>query len=119
MRWLIRLAFPALALLLLLISFGINDPDTIPNTAKPTQGIPAFEGLVPPPIPQTGPEIVFKWQDSDGGWHYADQPPAQDQWNALSIEPDQRLFGQRDNSGSSNWQEPYSAPFSLTPSDDS
>ncbi|MDC0661309.1 DUF4124 domain-containing protein [Marinobacter sp. SS21] len=119
MRWLIRLAFPALALLLLLITFGINDPDAVPETAESPQRIPAFEGLVPPPTPQAGPEIIFKWQDSDGGWHYADRPPEQGQWNALAIEPEQQLFGQQDNAGNSNWQEPYRAPFSLTPRNDS
>ncbi|MDX1456368.1 MAG: DUF4124 domain-containing protein [Marinobacter sp.] len=119
MRWLIRLAFPALGLLLLLISFGITDPETVPETADNSHSVPAFEGLVPPPIPQEGPEIVFKWQDSDGGWHYADRPPEEGQWNALAIEPMRRPPVRQNNSADSNWQEPYRAPFSLAPRNDS
>jgi len=80
MKWLIRLAFPALGVLLMLIFFGIDDPaDTTPKPPSEdfAREIPAFEGLVPSPITTEGPEIVFKWQDSDGGWHYADSPPGQ------------------------------------------
>ncbi|MDX1755198.1 MAG: DUF4124 domain-containing protein [Marinobacter sp.] len=118
MRWLIRLAFPALGLLLLLIFFGISDPETVSQAEAPAHDMPAFEGLVPSPIPQEGPEIVFKWQDSDGGWHYADRPPEQGQWNALAIEPTYRPREREDNADS-NWQEPYHAPFSLAPRNDS
>ena len=88
MKWLIRLSFPALGLLLLLIFFGLGDPDQVSEPVKTEQAttIPSFEGLLPSPIPTEGPDIVFKWQDTDGNWHYADQPPAQGPWNALAIE---------------------------------
>jgi hypothetical protein len=119
-KWLIRISFPALGLLLLLIFFGISDPEqlttsTTTDTEKPGS-IPAFEGLVPSPIPTTGPDVVFKWQDTDGSWHYADQPPAHGPWNTLAIErPDKDPFGGRSTSPETDWQLPYSAPFSLGP----
>jgi len=117
MKWVIRLAFPALGVLLMLIFFGIGDPGkTTQSTGngKGTQEIPAFEGLVPSPIPTEGPEIVFKWQDSGGGWHYADSPPESGRWNALAIE--QADDANRPNTSSdpaSDWRSPYSAPFSM------
>lgn len=119
-RWLIRLAFPALGLLLVLISFGISDPEKAASeAAAEPQGddIPAFEGLVPNPIPLDGPDIVFKWQDSDGGWHYADQPPPQGAWNALAIEPSRQ--GSANSGLETDWQAPYHAPFTLSPGKDS
>lgn len=78
MKWLIRLSFPALGLLLLLIFFGLGDPGKVsePAAEEKPEAIPSFEGLLPAPIPTEGPEIVFKWQDTEGNWHYADQPPA-------------------------------------------
>lgn len=125
MRWLIRLAFPALGLLLVLIAFGIHDPDTdsitsdadlsTPLEPEKKPAIPAFEGEVPAPISDEGPSIVFKWQDTEGNWHYADKPPAQGPWNALAIEdwagetPSPRFPGE----SSDNWQAPYTAPFRL------
>ncbi|MFL1466591.1 DUF4124 domain-containing protein [Marinobacter sp. DUT-3] len=122
MKWLIRLAFPALGVLLVLIFFGINGPEpkAVESTPKETDSneIPAFEGLVPSPVPVEGPDIVFKWQDRNGSWHYADKPPADGPWNALAIE-------RQSNGGTSrpaepdpetDWQSPYSAPFSLAPS---
>lgn len=117
MRWLIRLAFPALGVLLLLIFFGINAPDSVtksPKTELNTQ-IPAFEGLVPSPVPTEGPEIVFKWKDSDGSWHYADKPPASGSWNALAIEPAPSLPAPADPTADPDWQSPYQAPFALDP----
>ena len=116
MRWLIRLAFPALGLLLVLIFFGINDPETAtqPSAAQVDTRIPAFEGEVPAPIPDHGPAIVFKWQDTDGNWHYADKPPKQGPWNALAIEPGPGTTTPGPAPGSpDDWQSPYSAPFSL------
>ncbi|OEY66415.1 hypothetical protein [Marinobacter sp. X15-166B] len=113
MRWLIRLAFPALGLLVLLIFFGIKDPQSLTNGSaadNTAKQIPAFEGLVPSPTPNTGPSIVFKWQDSSGGWHYADSPPRQGLWNALAIEP-----GGPAKPPQSDWQAPYQAPFALNP----
>lgn len=118
-RWLIRLAFPALGLLMVLIFFGINDPHPVTeSTPPPTEsGIPSFEGMVPSPVPTEGPEIVFKWQDSDGSWHFADRPPESGAWNALAIEPSnnyaQPVTEQADPE--TDWQSPYQAPFALTP----
>ncbi|HLT13340.1 MAG TPA: DUF4124 domain-containing protein [Marinobacter sp.] len=116
MKWLIRLSFPALGLLLLLIFFGLGDPDQVSEPAATSQAevIPAFEGLLPSPTPTDGPDIVFKWQDTDGNWHYADQPPAHGPWNALAIErtsppPREEPATDPDN----DWQSPYRAPFSL------
>jgi hypothetical protein len=117
MKWVIRLAFPALGVLLLLIFFGIGDPaQTTPETgnSETTEEIPAFEGLVPSPLPTEGPEIVFKWQDSKGGWHYADSPPETGRWNALAIE--RADDNGRQGTGSdpeTDWRSPYSAPFSM------
>ncbi|NWO05393.1 MAG: DUF4124 domain-containing protein [Alteromonadaceae bacterium] len=116
MKWLIRLAFPALALLLLLIFFGLGDPDQVtePDTMLEPREIPDFEGLLPSPIETDGPDIVFKWQDTEGNWHYADKPPAQGPWNALAI--DRHYTGAPDNlpkAPEEDWQSPYRAPFSL------
>lgn len=128
MKWLIRLAFPALGLLLALIFFGINDPEGPAKTsAQPpelAEPIPSFEGVVPTPMPKEGPDIVFKWQDSRGNWHYADKPPKQGAWNALAVEPANQDL---DTSASydsldEDWSSPYAAPFSLeteTPRNDS
>ena len=117
MKWLIRLAFPALVVLLVLIFFGIGDPtDTTPKQKNSTtvEQIPAFEGLVPSPIPTEGPEIVFKWQDNNGGWHYADSPPETGHWNALAIErADESKRPSASADPASDWQSPYTAPFSL------
>jgi hypothetical protein len=118
-KWLIRISFPALGLLLLLIFFGIGDSEQVStsstDTSKPDK-IPAFEGLVPSPIATTGPDIVFKWQDTDGNWHYADQPPEHGPWNTLAIErSDKGLFQDRSTNPETDWQSPYSAPFSLGP----
>ncbi|KXS53455.1 MAG: hypothetical protein AWU57_2165 [Marinobacter sp. T13-3] len=116
MKWLIRLAFPALGLLLVLIFFGIGNPGqvSVPTFVGMDSDIPAFEQLIPEPVDTEGPEIIFKWQDIEGNWHYADTPPADGKWNALAIEG--REAGQReDRPGAPNtdWQAPYRAPFSL------
>ncbi|HTN34993.1 MAG TPA: DUF4124 domain-containing protein [Marinobacter sp.] len=119
MKWLIRISFPALGLLLLLIFFGINDPEQIsaPGTdTEKSDKIPAFEGLVPSPITTTGPDIIFKWRDTNGNWHYADQPPEHGPWNALAIErTDKGLFQNQPTNPDTDWQSPYRAPFSLAP----
>lgn len=115
MKWLIRLAFPALGLLVLLIFFGLGDPERVPEATAGEEPapIPAFEGLLPSPIPTEGPEIVFKWQDTDGNWHYADQPPAQGPWNALAIERADPAWDGVRSEADADWQSPYQAPFSL------
>lgn len=118
-KWLVRLSFPALGLLLLLMFFGLNDPDQAsePVAEEAQPEIPAFEGLVPSPIPTEGPDIVFKWQDTDGNWHYADQPPEQGPWNTLAIErADTNRPPARVSNPETDWQSPYSAPFYLGPS---
>lgn len=117
-KWLVRLSFPALGLLMLLIVFGLNEPDQISEPVAeevPTE-IPAFEGLVPSPIPTEGPDIVFKWKDTDGNWHYADRPPEQGPWNTLAIErADKNRAPARISNPETDWQSPYSAPFTLSP----
>jgi hypothetical protein len=119
MKWLIRLAFPALGVLVALIVFGLNDPadtSTKPAETEANVDIPSFEGLVPSPIPTEGPDIVFKWQDSNGSWHYADKPPAQGPWNALAIErTDNEPLTPQAADPETDWQSPYRAPFALTP----
>ncbi|WP_100639173.1 DUF4124 domain-containing protein [Marinobacter salexigens] len=117
-KWLVRLAFPALGLLMLLIFFGLNDAEQVsePVATEAQPEMPAFEGLVPPPIPIEGPDIVFKWQDTDGNWHYADQPPEQGPWNTLAIErTDKPRPPAKLSNPETDWQSPYSAPFSLSP----
>ena len=117
MKWLIRLAFPALGILVALIFFGLNDPANAPSkggNAETLGEIPAFEGLVPSPIATEGPEIVFKWQDTHGSWHYADSPPETGNWNALAIERADKAARPDANIDPANdWQSPYRAPFSL------
>jgi len=116
MKWLIRLAFPALGLLLVLIFFGLGDPEQVstPSFGGINSEIPAFERLIPAPISTDGPEIVFKWQDTEGNWHYADTPPAEGQWNALAIEG-RDASRRQDLPGNpeTDWQAPYRAPFTL------
>lgn len=122
-RWLIRLAFPALGILVALIVVGVRAPENPvkPETTKAANTtMPSFEALVPAPSQSDGPDIVFKWQDSDGGWHYADQPPNEGPWHALAIEP---LRGSLDTPGNSSFGDPdysdlnspYSAPFPIFP----
>ena len=118
MKWLIRISFPALGLLLLLIFFGLNDPEQVsePVAEEKQPEIPAFEGLVPSPVTTDGPDIVFKWQDTDGNWHYADQPPKQGSWNTLAIErPNKEFSRHRAPDPENDWKSPYSAPFSMGP----
>jgi hypothetical protein len=117
MKWLIRLAFPALGVLVVLIFFGVGGPvNTTPTSdnSGSTQDIPAFEGLVPSPVPTEGPEIVFKWRDDKGNWHYADSPPETGHWNALAIErADKPPRPTASADPEPDWQSPYTAPFSL------
>ncbi|MFC4260652.1 DUF4124 domain-containing protein [Marinobacter lacisalsi] len=120
-RWLIRLAFPALAVLMGLIVYGVKAPD---NPAGPTpehrqsSTIPSFEAVVPAPVTPEGPDIVFKWQDDDGSWHYADQPPSEGPWYTLAIEPGretQPVTPDSPDPADDDLDSPYTAPFSLDP----
>ena len=121
-RWLIRLAFPALAVLVGLIVYGVRAPDNAPGqSAKLNQSsaIPSFEAVVPAPVTPEGPDIVFKWQDDDGSWHYADQPPSEGTWYTLAIEPGQEARPVTPHSpdpADEDLNAPYSAPFALEPS---
>lgn len=121
-RWLFRLAFPALGLLvLLLIVFGVQAPEDGAETAtmeKKSSVIPSFEAVVPAPVPAEGPDIVFKWQDADGSWNYADQPPPEGQWNTMSIDPGNKPEQETSESqtpAENDLKSPYRAPFSLNP----
>lgn len=117
-KWLVRLSFPALGLLMILMIFGLNEPapTSEPVAEETPTEIPAFEGLVPSPIPTEGPDIVFKWKDTDGNWHYADQPPEQGPWNTLAIErANKSQTPARISNPETDWQSPYSAPFTLGP----
>ena len=109
-KWLVRLAFPALGVLLLLMMFGLEAPEQvtkpIATELKPAD-IPAFETLVPEAIAIDTPDIIFKWQDTDGSWHYADKPPPQGSWNTLAIERPEK------SRTTADWQSPYNAPFNM------
>ncbi|GGY73597.1 DUF4124 domain-containing protein [Marinobacter zhanjiangensis] len=120
-RWLIRLAFPALAVLVGFIVYGVKAPDN-PAGQSPEQSesdtIPSFEAVVPAPVIPEGPEIVFKWQDEDGGWHYADQPPAEGPWYTLTVDPGPETRPATPDGpdpADEDLNSPYSAPFSLGP----
>lgn len=116
-KWLVRLAFPALGVLLLFIVFGLGTPEQVAKpVAKETQPteIPAFETLVPDSVVIESPDIIFKWQDTNGNWHYADQPPPQGPWNTLAIERPNTPRGTSDSDESRiDWQAPYNAPFNM------
>lgn len=118
-RWLIRLAFPALAVLVGLIVFGVRAPDSPPaKTSEPAsnEAMPSFEAMVPAPVLPEGPDIVFKWQDDDGSWHYADQPPATGPWYTLTITPGQDarpLTSTTPGPAEEDLASPYAAPFAL------
>ena len=117
-KWLVRLAFPALGALVLMIVFGLGTPEQqaakpLAKETKPTD-IPAFETLVPDSVVIESPDIIFKWQDTDGNWHYADQPPPQGPWNTLAIERPTQSRGSAGNAESgADWQAPYTAPFNM------
>lgn len=115
-RWLIRLAFPALGILVALMFVGVKAPENPVKTETASSAstpIPSFEALIPAPVPAEGPEIIFKWQDSDGGWHYADQPPAHGPWHALAIGNMDRQPA--DKPDYDELHAPYTAPFRLQP----
>ncbi|PFG10098.1 MULTISPECIES: DUF4124 domain-containing protein [unclassified Marinobacter] len=117
-KWLVRLAFPALGVLVLLIVLGLGTPEQqvaqpLAKETKPTD-IPAFETLVPDSVVIESPDIIFKWQDTDGNWHYADQPPPRGPWNTLAIErptPSRGVTGSAEPGA--GWQTPYTAPFNM------
>lgn len=120
-RWLIRLAFPALAVLVAFIAYGVKAPENPAGQTSeetPTDTMPSFEAVVPAPVAPEGPDIVFKWQDEDGSWHYADQPPAQGPWYTLAIEPGrnaQPVTPESPDPADEDFTSPYSAPFALDP----
>ncbi|SFR60869.1 hypothetical protein SAMN05216203_1746 [Marinobacter daqiaonensis] len=120
-RWLARLAFPALGLLVVLILVGVSVPQEAAAPRAPAQPpgtMLSFEEVVPAPVPVEGPDIVFKWQGADGSWHYADQPPAEGPWNTLAIEPRRSVSPTHPRSPDQPDQDlsyPYAAPFSLSP----
>ena len=120
-RWLIRLAFPALGLLVALIVYGVKAPENgpyKPDEPRQAKSMPSFEELVPAPVAPEGPDIVFKWQDDDGSWHYADQPPKEGPWYTLAIESGQEAQPVTPDSpdpADEDLASPYSAPFALDP----
>lgn len=116
-KWLVRLAFPALGVLVLLIVFGLGTPEQVAQPlakeAKSTD-IPAFETLLPASVELDSADIIFKWQDTNGNWHYADQPPPQGPWNTLAIERPMSPRGAAANAEpEADWQAPYTAPFNM------
>ncbi|BES69599.1 hypothetical protein RE428_06170 [Marinobacter nanhaiticus D15-8W] len=114
-RWAFRLAFPALGLLIVLMFVGIKDPVPESTSTGKSEPPPSFEAVVPNPVPDDGPDIVFKWQDTDGSWHYADKPPSDGAWNALAIDPSgARLNAEPEVMTEPDWNSPYAAPYSLS-----
>jgi hypothetical protein len=114
-RWAFRLAFPALGLLMVLMFFGINVE--APPAAEETESAAtkSFESVIPTPSKEEGPDIVFKWRDAKGNWHYADKPPSKGRWNALALDPTAVQISPPHQVGEDqNWQAPYSTPFSLS-----
>ena len=86
--WVLRLLFAGAVLLLLatpwlLARYGKH---------QAPQDLPSFESVVPPPLHAKGPQIVYKWQDDKGGWHYADRPPRNHVWKVMTVSPDSNLM---------------------------
>lgn len=69
---------------------------------KPQSQLPAFEAEVPPLLPKNGPEVAFKWQDNQGAWHYADQPPTDTPTQALMLDPSTAVLGQHSSPAPEN-----------------
>lgn len=59
----------------------LQKPPPAEQATKP----PAFESLVPAPVFEPGPEVVFKWQDPSGTWHYGDTSPEEQIPTVLSL----------------------------------
>lgn len=110
-RWGFRLAFPALGLLIVLMFIGIKEP--VPENSANPEPVTAFEAEVPAPVPDSGPDIVFKWQDTSGSWHYADKPPANGAWNALAVDPARSQASTFSTPPENDWQSPYDPPYTL------
>ncbi|WP_228151317.1 DUF4124 domain-containing protein [Tamilnaduibacter salinus] len=114
-RWLFRLSFPALGVVVGLILFGIHDPaPTEPesSSAEDPEPVTNLEGIVPTQIEDEGPDIVFKWQSRDGSWHYADSPPDHTAWNVIAIDP-KGIAPPETQPEEDELRTPYEAPFSL------
>ncbi len=82
-KWAIRLLFAGAVILLLATPWLLAKH----NESRAAQDMPSFESVVPPPLHEKGPQVVYKWQDSKGVWHYADQPPANHAWKAITVAP--------------------------------
>ncbi|WP_097462066.1 hypothetical protein [Mangrovitalea sediminis] len=108
-KWLLRLLF-ILAVALLAYMPALFQKKKNESTATP---LPSFESVVPPPIRDGGPHVVYKWQEN-GVWHYADKPPANHDWEPLTVNPDTNLIPSPKDAGK-NPGTP--APMSDTSSD--
>jgi len=86
-KWAIRLLFAGAVTLLLATPWLLAKH----NENRAAQDMPSFESVVPPPLHEKGPRVVYKWQDDKGVWHYADQPPANHAWKAITIAPGNSL----------------------------
>ena len=86
-KWLLRLIF-ILVVALLAYMPALFQKKKNESTATP---LPSFESVVPPPIKDGGPHVVYKWQEN-GVWHYADKPPANHAWEPLTVNPDTNLI---------------------------
>lgn len=86
--WALRLLFAGAVLLLLATPWLLAQHDK----QQAPQNLPSFESVVPPPLHAKGPQIVYKWQDDKGGWHYADRPPRNHVWKVITVSPDSNLM---------------------------
>ena len=82
--WLLRSLLVAGVGLLLTVPWMLHQTSVVEKAP-----LPAFESVVPPPVKPSSnaPKVVYKWQDKEGAWHYADQPPAGHDWETLTVNP--------------------------------
>lgn len=86
-KWLLRLIF-ILAVALIAYVPALLQKKQAGTAATP---MPSFESVVPAPIKDGGPHIVYKWQEN-GVWHYADKPPTNHAWETLTVRPETNLM---------------------------
>lgn len=86
-KWLLRLIFILVVALIAYVPALLQKKQT-GTAATP---MPSFESVVPAPIKDGGPHVVYKWQEN-GVWHYADKPPANHSWETLTVRPETNLM---------------------------
>ena len=62
------------------------------ETLHQALGLPASpSGLTSLPIP-SGQQVFYRWQDSDGSWHYDTRPPQGIPYERIQVDPDANLL---------------------------